>query len=369
MSSSSSSDSQSLETASSSSSSSAGVSSAKINSVAPDAGVGDETDNRVLPLTAAEICRRRRQLKQQSEVEANFTSRRRDGAGKKRSNQILNEKAQCDDDDDDENDDDDTDDRIRKLEAELEQIESSEESDSDEDGDSLSKSDSSRDSKQDGDLDTKIHLAKKKNVDDDNGIVCLSKVKDERIPSLPVSLLPAARKRVLKNIDKDNEEDDDDDDDSDDHKRKRVKHPATETNTNHGSTNRTRSNGLHAAVQEVLQGYVARSSERLPFYCRVCAKQYNNAVEFHNHKQTPFHQTAVELERKASYCRLCRKQLTSPVQLKEHLMSRPHQERLAMMKAKQGGEVARGAGGGRGHRQQPHSKTNNHSQLAWRHKP
>jgi hypothetical protein len=97
------------------------------------------------------------------------------------------------------------------------------------------------------------------------------------------------------------------------------------------------SNGLREAVKEVLNGYKARSSEKLPFYCRVCAKQYDNETDFFNHKSTQFHKTAVEMEKKASFCKLCRKQLTSPEQMKEHLKSRPHKERLQKMRDRQGG--------------------------------
>ena len=98
-----------------------------------------------------------------------------------------------------------------------------------------------------------------------------------------------------------------------------------------------RSSGLKQAVQEVLSGYKARSSERLPFYCRVCAKQYDNETDFFSHKNTEFHKVAVETERKATYCRLCRKQLTSPEQMKEHLRSKPHREKLQNMRNRQQG--------------------------------
>eukprot|EP00429_Kryptoperidinium_foliaceum_P036035 CAMPEP_0176168186 /NCGR_PEP_ID=MMETSP0120_2-20121206/86071_1 /TAXON_ID=160619 /ORGANISM="Kryptoperidinium foliaceum, Strain CCMP 1326" /LENGTH=314 /DNA_ID=CAMNT_0017505875 /DNA_START=59 /DNA_END=1003 /DNA_ORIENTATION=- len=96
-----------------------------------------------------------------------------------------------------------------------------------------------------------------------------------------------------------------------------------------------KTDGLKEAVQEVLNGYKARSSERLPFYCRFCSKQYNNETEFFEHKITEFHKTAVEMERKATYCRLCLKQLTSPEQMKEHLSSRPHKERLQAVRNRQ----------------------------------
>lgn len=96
-----------------------------------------------------------------------------------------------------------------------------------------------------------------------------------------------------------------------------------------------KTDGLKEAVQEVLNGYKARSSERLPFYCRFCSKQYDNETDFFEHKKTDFHQTALEMERKATYCRLCFKQLTSPEQMKEHLKSRPHKDRLHTVRSRQ----------------------------------
>ena len=110
----------------------------------------------------------------------------------------------------------------------------------------------------------------------------------------------------------------------------------------------TAESGLESAVKEVLSGYVARSSEKLPFYCRFCQKQYNNSEEFFAHKQSEFHKTAVEMEQKASFCKLCRKQLTSPDQLKEHLQSRPHKERLERARSRTAPGGARGNPPGRG---------------------
>lgn len=110
----------------------------------------------------------------------------------------------------------------------------------------------------------------------------------------------------------------------------------TKTRQNQASTSPATNNnsGLQKAVQEVLQGYTARSADRLPFYCRFCAKQYSNETEFFDHKRTEFHLAAVEAERKMTYCKLCRKQLTSPAQMKEHLKSKPHKQRLDMMRNK-----------------------------------
>ena len=93
--------------------------------------------------------------------------------------------------------------------------------------------------------------------------------------------------------------------------------------------------GLQKAVEEVLSGYTARSSERIPFYCRFCSKQYENESTFFQHKASDFHKTAVALERKATYCKLCRKQFTSPIQMREHLSSRPHKQRLQSVRSRQ----------------------------------
>jgi hypothetical protein len=143
----------------------------------------------------------------------------------------------------------------------------------------------------------------------EDSILCLSSVAEDRIAPLPETCLPKTTKRALKGIDEDPQQ-------------KQAKKSKV-------------SAGLRDAVKEVLNGYVARSSERLPFYCRVCATQYKNEQEFFGHKVNDFHRAAVEVERKASFCKLCRKQFTSPVQLKEHISSRPHKERLGKVRARQ----------------------------------
>jgi hypothetical protein len=139
-------------------------------------------------------------------------------------------------------------------------------------------------------------------------VVCLSSLAKERIAPLPSSCLPQNKKRKLNGIDENV-----------------VARPKKQKV----------SSGLEEAVREVLSEYVARSSEKLPFYCRVCAKQYTNEKEFFDHKGGDFHMAAVEMERKASFCKLCRKQFTSPVQLKEHVSSRPHRERLQKVRSRQ----------------------------------
>ena len=58
------------------------------------------------------------------------------------------------------------------------------------------------------------------------------------------------------------------------------------------------SDGLRDAVQEVLSGYVARSSEKIPFYCRVCLHQSENQEDFTVHKTTDFHKALSQWKRR-----------------------------------------------------------------------
>lgn len=182
----------------------------------------------------------------------------------------------------------DLDDEIKRLEAELRSM-------------SADEQDSTGESSDDG----------------ASAIVALSTVKNDRIEALPASALPdipPAKKKQIKGDDSTQRSKTDE--------KARIKAPLV-------------SQGLKDAVREVLRGYKPRSAEHLPFYCRCCAKQYDNLEQFQAHKTTDFHKAAVELERKASFCRSCRKQLTSPAQLQEHLQSKPHKERLQKLKAKQ----------------------------------
>ena len=198
----------------------------------------------------------------------------------------------------------DIDDEIARLEAELAQDDSdSKESSSSEDESVNDSSEASR------------SAPAEKNMG--KGVVSMSAVKDERIQGLPEELLPKVPPKRKSNQKMD----------------KRAKKRKEETKPN---------SGLEMAVKEVLSGYLARSSEKLPFYCRVCQKQYNNESDFFVHRETDFHKAAVEAERRASYCKLCRKQLTSPAQMKEHLKSKPHKDRLHFMASKQHQQQSRG---------------------------
>lgn len=153
----------------------------------------------------------------------------------------------------------------------------------------------------------------------DNGVVSLSQFAEDRIAKLPETCLPEPGKYSNKEP----------------VKKSRSSARLPKGRISHNGANDGKKDGLRLAVQEVLNGYKARSSERLPFYCRFCAKQYNDEREFEEHKRSDFHIAAVSMERKATFCRLCLKQLTSPTQMKEHLKSRPHRERLARVQSRQ----------------------------------
>lgn len=143
-----------------------------------------------------------------------------------------------------------------------------------------------------------------------NGVLSLSTYADDRVETLPSACLPVPGKYSLTK--------------KKGGKSKSPQQPEVKS-------------GLQKAVEEVLGGYQARSSERIPFYCRFCAKQYENKEAFFEHKNTEFHKTAVAMEKKATYCKLCRKQFTSPTQMKDHLSSRPHKEKLQFVRNRQQG--------------------------------
>lgn len=194
----------------------------------------------------------------------------------------------------------DIDDEIRRLEAELA-------ADVDSDSDSMSEEEEDQPRQVRFGKDTVKEIPFiQPDRDSKASVICLSEVAEARIQPLPSSCLPAVVRKKRSSQD----------DWKKDKKRVKV-------------------DGLQEAVKEVLAGYVARSSERLPFYCRVCSKQYESKEEFFEHRDTEFHRTAVELEQKASFCKLCRKQFTSPVQLKEHVTSKPHHDRLQRVRERQ----------------------------------
>jgi len=191
----------------------------------------------------------------------------------------------------------DIDEEIRRLEAELQQ------------DDSVGSSSSEEDSSDEEDAVSGSGRGNQESSRSGFAVLCLSTVKDDRIEPLPTALLPTNKRRALKGIDE------------------------TQDQKKPPKRRQTVSQGLQGAIKEVLDGYIPRSAEKLPFYCRVCAKQFGNEKEWVDHKQTVFHKTAVEVERKASYCKLCRKQMTSPAQFKEHIVSRPHRERMERVKS------------------------------------
>lgn len=184
--------------------------------------------------------------------------------------------------------------QIKNLEAELSSQSDDSETSSSEDGDDFSDSDTQ---------------SKKK--------ICISSCSSDRIAPLPSKALPNNKRRYLKvdsqsakrSLDKD-----------------KANIPPSENNEHH--------QGLKKAVHSLLQNYIPRSNERLPFYCRVCNIQSSNIEEFNMHKQTEIHQLAIKEEKKAAYCRICRKQLSSIAQMKEHLQAKPHKEKVDFMVSK-----------------------------------
>ena len=86
--------------------------------------------------------------------------------------------------------------------------------------------------------------------------------------------------------------------------------------------------GLEKTVMELLRNYQPSSSEKRPFWCRICRFQGESAEELMAHRETEFHVVAAQKERKLSYCKLCKVQFTSPDQLKEHLRGAKHKAKL-----------------------------------------
>jgi len=263
--------------------------------------------------------------------------------------------------DDIDNEIDDIDSEIKRLEAELAKSDSDDDSSSSEDDDDDQNDDSDiqyRNSRKKKIRFGETSILNKEDVRNEEpkgkveAVICTSACASDSIPHLPASTLPKCKSKKLK-IDLQNNDNDAD---------------GTKNRKRKNSSSTVQSDGLRAAVMEVLGSYTPRSSERIPFYCRVCSYQSKNEIEFSEHKRTEFHKAAVEIERKKTYCKLCRKQLTSLVQMQEHLDSRPHKDRLESLKARQRGEpfnrqprrdygMSSGRGGGGRHpgRWQPNS--------------
>ncbi len=247
----------------------------------------------------------------------------------------------------------DIDDEIKRLEAEL----ADDYSDSDSDDDESDEKNSSSESEEEnakrkrkkitfGDTTILSQQEKEdgKNLDSNSQcgvtpIFCASKCADDAITPLPTSALPKCKSKKLK-IDYDDQGSNNSNSESTQNKRKKRKRSSSDKDgkDKSQSSNNTQSDGLRQAVLEVLQGYIPRSSERIPFYCRVCSHKSSNEEDFLAHKKTEFHKTAVQVEKKKTYCKLCRKQLTSLVQMQEHLQSKPHKEKLDFVQARQRGE-------------------------------
>lgn len=214
---------------------------------------------------------------------------------------------------------DDLDDAIKQLEAKLG---NGNKNDSDDDDDNSSESSSYNDPENGKEV-----------TNNADKLILSSSLNDDRIDSLPESYLPKTKRRYLKGIDSSTGGDEEV---VTTKNKKTSKRKRSETNnTNNNNDDHEVAEEIKSAVTKILGNYVPRSVERLPFYCRCCAMQCESEESFLSHRETVFHQTAVEMERKLSYCKLCRKQLTSPVQLKEHLKSKPHQQRFDMLRSRQ----------------------------------
>ena len=86
--------------------------------------------------------------------------------------------------------------------------------------------------------------------------------------------------------------------------------------------------GLEKTVAELLKNYQPSSSERRPFWCRICRFQGTSELDLMDHRKSEFHVVASKKERKLSFCKLCKIQFTSPDQLKEHLNGAKHKAKL-----------------------------------------
>lgn len=92
------------------------------------------------------------------------------------------------------------------------------------------------------------------------------------------------------------------------------------------------SKGMESTIVEMLQNYAPTSSDRKPFWCRVCRHQSASHAEFNEHNKSEIHAKASKLERKLSSCKVCKKEFTSPDQLREHLNGKSHKEVMEKFK-------------------------------------
>ena len=166
----------------------------------------------------------------------------------------------------------------------------------------------------------------------------LSANSDYKIPRLPRSMLPTIiksshvmtmnnnRKRPNEIID-------------DSTNGKKLVRFKNDDNTNDDSNNNNKNNnntndGLEKTIREMLKNYKPSSSEKRPFWCRVCQYQAVDMTDFDSHKSSQEHSLAAKIERKMTFCKLCKKQFTSMEQMKEHLKAKKHKDLLEIMKKK-----------------------------------
>jgi len=164
---------------------------------------------------------------------------------------------------------------------------------------------------------------------------------DLRIPKLPASYLPASHcgKRTLNTV----KDGDFGPEDSGKKKRSRKtvqfgvgdrpqKKSKKDGSGGAGGADKGPS-GLEQTVRDMLADYKPTSSERRPFWCRICSFQGSDQDALLAHRETEMHVLAARREKGLSFCKLCRKQFTSIDQLKGHVKGKQHIERLERMKA------------------------------------
>ncbi|TMW63897.1 hypothetical protein Poli38472_014807 [Pythium oligandrum] len=164
--------------------------------------------------------------------------------------------------------------RIKRLEAELQQSGASDDED-ESDAESSSSSD---------DEDT----------DDKGAVVNLSAYADERVEALPEHLLPKASASSTNLPEK---------------KRKRP-----------------------AAGSDLLD--VVQWPKKVPFACKPCGFVGKNLEDFQAHRQSAEHAAKQQVAPAVLTCKLCDKSFTSPHQLEEHKAGKWHQQRAKQRKAR-----------------------------------
>jgi hypothetical protein len=163
---------------------------------------------------------------------------------------------------------------------------------------------------------------------------------DLRIPKLPASYLPASHcgKRTLNAVKYG-------DSGPNDSGKKKKSRRTVQFGVGNGPQKKSKKDGsggaeadkgqsgLEQTVRDMLTDYKPTSSERRPFWCRICSFQGTDQGELLAHRETKMHVLAARREKGLGFCKLFRKQFTSIDQLKGHVKGKQHVERIERMKA------------------------------------